>query len=338
MSVYISFFVQVQASVWQGFIPAYDAFEFNFFVIAVSYRRGRRRGGPPKREPKQRTNQRIRAEEVRVVDEQGEMLGVMPIAQALSKAEEAGVDLVEISPKAKPPVCKIIDFGKFLYNEQKKEKAQKKATKSHEIKGIRLSFRIGPGDMERQRGKAEEFLTDQHPVRVQMVMRGREKAHKHLAIEKMNAFLDTLKEFGIVEQPAKFSGFQIVAVLKPVGKGWYRSNCRSDYRIKWRMNLFALSFLFCCSDVPMFRYLSLTTFWECLDSAGNSLKTMKQKTHSGVKKRTRVTGSGKIMFQRSCKNHLLSSKNKKALKADRGGKVAPAGHLKTLSRLLKIGR
>jgi len=147
------------------------------------------------------------------------MIGVMPTSEALEKAKEAGVDLVEISPKAKPPVCKIIDFGKFLYNEQKKEKAQKKATKSHEIKGIRLSFRIGPGDMERQRKNAETFLSEQHPVRIQMVMRGREKAHKHLAIEKMKGFLETLKEFGIVEQEPKFSGFQIIAVLKPVGKG-----------------------------------------------------------------------------------------------------------------------
>ena len=155
---------------------------------------------------------------MRVVDEQGEMLGVMPIAQALEKAREAEVDLVEISPNAKPPVCKIIDFGKFLYNEQKKEKAQKKATKSHEIKGIRLSFRIGPGDMERQRKHAETFLLDHHPVRVQMIMRGREKAHKDLAKEKLNGFLESLKEFGTVEQEPKFSGFQMVAVLKPTGK------------------------------------------------------------------------------------------------------------------------
>ncbi len=153
-----------------------------------------------------------------MVDEQGEMLGVMPTSEALAKAKEAEVDLVEISPKAKPPVCKTIDFGKFLYNEQKKEKAQKQNTKSHEIKGIRLSFRIGPGDMDRQRNKAAEFLQDQHPVRVQMVMRGREKAHKHLAVQKMKGFLESLKEFGIVEQSPKFSGFQIVSVLKPVSK------------------------------------------------------------------------------------------------------------------------
>lgn len=152
------------------------------------------------------------------MDEHGEMIGVMPTTQALAKAKEEGVDLVEISPNAKPPVCKIIDFGKFLYNEQKKEKVQKRATKSHEIKGIRLSFRIGPGDMERQREKAEEFLLDQHPVRVQMVMRGREKAHKYLAVDKMKIFLASLSEAGIVEQEPKLSGFQIIAVLKPVPK------------------------------------------------------------------------------------------------------------------------
>lgn len=156
---------------------------------------------------------------MRVVDEQGEMIGVMPTSQALAKAKEQELDLVEISPKAKPPVCKIIDFGKFLYNEQKKEKAQKKASKSNEMKGIRLTFRIAAGDMERQQKKAAEFLEDQHPVRIAMVMRGREKAHKNLAIEKMNGFIEGLKEVGSVDQPPKSSGFQIIAVLKPVGKG-----------------------------------------------------------------------------------------------------------------------
>ncbi len=156
---------------------------------------------------------------MRVVTDSGEMLGVMSTAEALGKAKELELDLVEISPKADPPVCKIIDFGKFLYEQKKKDQAQKKASKGYEMKGIRLSFRIGVGDLERQRVRAEEFLTTGHPVRVQMVMRGREKAHKDLAIEKMKAFLASLSEFGIVEQEPKLGGFQIIAVLKPQKKG-----------------------------------------------------------------------------------------------------------------------
>lgn len=130
-------------------------------------------------------------------------------------AKQQEVDLVEISPKATPPVCKIIDYGKMLYQLQKKEKANKVASKQHEMKGIRLTFRIGEGDLERQRKHAEEFLLAHHPVRVQMVMRGREKAHKDLAIEKINSFIASLEEFCTVDQAPKLGGFQIITVLKP---------------------------------------------------------------------------------------------------------------------------
>lgn len=152
---------------------------------------------------------------VRLVDERGEMLGVVSLGEARAKSEEAGLDLVEISPKADPPVCKIIDYGKFQYEQKKKEKIQKKASKAHEIKGIRLSFRIGPGDLERQLNRAKEFLKDKHPVRVQMILRGREKAHKSLAFAKMKEFLNQLEEYGTVDQPLRLSGFQIIGVLKP---------------------------------------------------------------------------------------------------------------------------
>ena len=153
---------------------------------------------------------------MRVVTVEGEMLGVMSTADALAKAQEIGLDLVEISPKARPPVAKIIDYGKFLYDLKKKEKQAKKATKTAEIKGIRLSFRIGEGDMERQRKNAEIFLQDGHPVRVQMILRGREKAHKNLAFEKLGKFLESLSEFCQVDQTPRFGGSQIVAILKPV--------------------------------------------------------------------------------------------------------------------------
>jgi len=182
--------------------------------IAVPYRRGRRKF-QRRNEPKHRVNDKIGAPEVRLVDSQGEMLGVMPVAKAVAKAQEEGLDLVEISPKAKPPVCKIIDYGKFLYEEKKKEQQAKKASKGHEMKGIRLSFRIGPGDLERQRKHAEEFLTTGHPIRVQMILRGREKAHKNLAFEKMKDFVNSLEEVGKCDQTPRLSGYQIIAVLKP---------------------------------------------------------------------------------------------------------------------------
>jgi len=167
---------------------------------------------------KHRLNHQIKVPEVRLVDEHGELLGVMPTTQAQQKAQELGVDLVEISPKANPPVCKVIDYGKMLYALKKKEQQAKKATKSKEQKGTRLTFKMDVGDLDRQRKMAEKFLTDGHPVRVQMRLRGRERAHMGLAFEKLNAFLDSLSEVGKIEQPPKPSGFQIIAILKPTKK------------------------------------------------------------------------------------------------------------------------
>jgi translation initiation factor IF-3 len=142
----------------------------------------------------------------------------MPTADAAQKAHELGVDLVEISPNANPPVCKLIDYGKMLYALKKKEQQTKKATKSKEQKGTRLTFKMDVGDLDRQRKMAESFLSDGHPVRVQMRLRGRERAHMDLAFQKLNDFLSSLKEVGNVEQAPKPSGFQIIAILKPIKK------------------------------------------------------------------------------------------------------------------------
>lgn len=190
---------------------------FRYFLQVAFYRKGKRnRFDQRDRTPQFRRNMGIRVKEVRLVDEEGNMLGVVSTDEARAKARAAGLDLVEISPKAVPPVCKIIDYGKFQYEQKKKEKTQKKASKAQEIKGIRLSFRIGPGDLERQRNHAEEFLKDKHPVRIQMLLRGREKAHKDLAAEKLQAFIDSLSESGTPDQKPKFSGSQFIVLLKPV--------------------------------------------------------------------------------------------------------------------------
>jgi len=152
---------------------------------------------------------------MRVVDEKNEMVGILSRADALQMAAEKETDLVEISPKADPPVCRLIDYGKMLYSLQKKEKAAKKAQKQNELKGVRLSIRIGPADLERQKKMAEKFLGAGSSVRVQLILRGREKAHKNLAFDKINEFLNSLENFGEVDQKPKFSGFQIIAIIKP---------------------------------------------------------------------------------------------------------------------------
>lgn len=153
-----------------------------------------------------------------MVDDAGEMMGVMPTSQARALAEERGVDLVEISPNAKPPVCKLIDYGKYLYAEKKKNQEAKKSEKTYEVKGIRLTFKIDVGDLDRQRKLAEKFLSDGSTVRIQMRLRGRERAHTSLAIKKLTEFMNSLSEFGSIEQPASPNGFQLIAILKPLKK------------------------------------------------------------------------------------------------------------------------
>lgn len=135
-------------------------------------------------------NHQIRAKEVRVVDSQGAQLGVMSLSQALLKAQEQGLDLVQITEKADPPVCKIINYGKYLYWENKKEKEHKK--KSGELKGIRLSFKMSEHDMQVKALLAKKFLEKGDKIKIEMKLRGREKALKSFAIEKIKKFIDQL--------------------------------------------------------------------------------------------------------------------------------------------------
>ncbi len=129
---------------------------------------------------------------MRVVDEKGAQLGVMPTAGALALARERGLDLVEITDKAVPPVCKIIDFGKFQYQ---KEKKAKEIIKTHkvEIKNIRLSFNIAKHDLEMKAAQAQKFLAKGDRARIEIILRGREKAFAHLAKEKLEEFKTHIK-------------------------------------------------------------------------------------------------------------------------------------------------
>ncbi len=143
------------------------------------------------------------------------MVGTLSLAEALALSREQEVDLVEISPKATPPVCKLIDYGKMLYATQKKEQKAKQANKSKEQKGIRITFKMDVGDLKRQTKMTEKFLIEGHGVRVQMRLRGRERAHMDLAIEKMNTFLKSLEDISKIDQPAKPGNGQVLASLTP---------------------------------------------------------------------------------------------------------------------------
>jgi len=138
-------------------------------------------------------NHRIRAREVRLIDETGKQLGVVVFEKALQMAQGRNLDLVQVTDKVEPPVCKIIDYGKYLYQLQKKEK-EKKTQKSTEIKGIRLRFNISPHDLETRARQSEKFLKKGNIVKIEMLLRGREKALGQFAKEKMTHFIEILNE------------------------------------------------------------------------------------------------------------------------------------------------
>lgn len=127
---------------------------------------------------------------MRVIDETGKQLGVMPLEKALQTAMERNLDLIQVTEKVEPPVCKIMDYGKYLYQQKKKEKAAR--PKGGELKGIRLGFNISQHDLETRVRQAEKFLKAGDKVRIEMRLRGREKALGNFAKEKINKFLEIL--------------------------------------------------------------------------------------------------------------------------------------------------
>lgn len=137
-------------------------------------------------------NERIRAREVRIVDEKGEQMGIMDLHKALSIAKERDLDLVQVTTKVEPPVCKITDYGKYLYAQKKKEKAGK--TRAGEIKGIRLGFGISEHDLEIRVNQTIKFLQKGYKVRIEMKLRGRQKRLADFGKEKIGKFLEILKE------------------------------------------------------------------------------------------------------------------------------------------------
>jgi translation initiation factor IF-3 len=138
-------------------------------------------------------NNQIRAREVRLIDETGKQLGVVSLESALQMARERNLDLIQVTEKVEPPVCRLGDYGKYLYQEEKKEKATHKKA-GGELKGIRLTFNISQHDLEIRAHQAEKFLNKGDKVRIELRLRGREKALGDYAKGKINSFLETLKE------------------------------------------------------------------------------------------------------------------------------------------------
>lgn len=158
-------------------------------------------------------NEQIRDREVRVISESGEQLGIMSSMEARRLAEEAGLDLVKISPNAKPPVCKIIDYGKFKYEKARKEKDAKKKQHTVEIKEIRMSPNIDDNDMNTKINAAKKFLTKGDRVKVTLRFRGREMAHMQQSAHILTDFAQALADCAVVDKTPKVEGRSLTMFL-----------------------------------------------------------------------------------------------------------------------------
>ena len=162
-------------------------------------------------------NEEIRDKEIRVITDDGEQLGIMSAKDALKEAEKRSLDLVKIAPNSQPPVCKIMDYGKYRFDKAKKEKEAKKNQKVIETKEIRLSVNIDTHDFDTKVNHALKFLKSGNKVKVSIRFRGREMAHAHLGNGIMERFAEAVSELGNVDKPAKLEGRQMLMFLSPKG-------------------------------------------------------------------------------------------------------------------------
>lgn len=163
----------------------------------------------------QQINEEIRDKELRVISEDGEQLGIMSAEEALKMAEERNLDLVKIAPMATPPVCKIMDYGKFRFEKAKKEKEAKKNQKIIETKEIRLSLNIDTHDFDTKVNHAKKFLADGNKLKVSIRFRGREMAHPEIGTGIMQRCAEALAECANIEKPAKLEGRQMLMFMAP---------------------------------------------------------------------------------------------------------------------------
>ncbi|NCU37994.1 translation initiation factor IF-3 [Candidatus Saccharibacteria bacterium] len=161
-----------------------------------------------------RINEAIRAKELRVIGTSGEQLGIMSRQEALKVAEEAGVDLVEISPAADPPVAKVVDWGKFQYQKMKEQQKNRRSNKATELKQMRFGLKIGSNDLDIKLRKIKEFLSEGHKVKILIFYRGREMAHKELGYVLIDRVVSLLEDVAILEQKPQMAGRNLSIVVR----------------------------------------------------------------------------------------------------------------------------
>lgn len=163
-------------------------------------------------------NEEIRDKELRIIGSNGEQLGIMSASQALSKAESMNLDLVKIAPQAKPPVCKIMDYGKYRFEQAKREKEARKNQHVVDVKEIRLSLNIDTHDFNTKLAHAKRFVEAGNKIKVSIRFRGREMGHPELGMDVMQKFAESCAEFANIEKPAKLEGRSMLMFLGPKTK------------------------------------------------------------------------------------------------------------------------
>ena len=160
-------------------------------------------------------NEEIRDREVRVVDESGEQLGIMPVRQALELADEKQLDLVKIAPNAKPPVCRLMDYGKYRFEQSKKEREIRKNQKVITVKEVRLSATIEDHDVDVRVKNAVKFLKEGNKVKASIRFRGRQITHSEIGRQVMEEFAEKIKEFGVIERRPLIEGRNMTMIIAP---------------------------------------------------------------------------------------------------------------------------
>lgn len=172
---------------------------------------------PPAKEEKlkHRLNHQIRVSEIRLIDHDGKMVGVVTVKEALRMAELRELDLVEISPNANPPVCKILDYSKFLYEQQKREKVQKRQQINQQMKELRFTWRTATHDFNFKTKHAREFLEDGNKVKATVMFRGREITHQEVGEDLLKRFVESLADIAKIDSPIRLEGKKLSVVLSP---------------------------------------------------------------------------------------------------------------------------
>ncbi len=167
---------------------------------------------------KYRVNEKIRAKEVRLIGPDGKQIGIVSLKEALKQAEDYGLDLVEVAPNANPPVCKIMDFGEFLYQQAKKAKEARKKQVQVEIKEIKLSPKTEKHDLEVKIRHILRFLEDKNKVKIRIIFKGRELAHPEMANRVLQPIFEAVRDKAKIEAGPKFEGRQMITILAPITK------------------------------------------------------------------------------------------------------------------------